>query len=176
MALSTGWLSALDMVSPVNARWLVAGRVGVAWVLSVPVYAVYEAFVRAINPAPRPLDPGLIEALGAEVCDMDLSRVRVVAPARIPSGHGGLTLGWTVFVRRAIDPTNAHHLALIAHELMHVRQAQRWGRWGMARRYGVEWIRQLSYRDHPLEVEARAFEAAVVRRRCQPHLVEPSST
>ncbi len=158
-----------------NGRWLVSARVGVAWVASVPVYAAYEAFVRAINPTPQRLEPALVSALGAEVCDMDLSRVRVVAPARIPSGHGGLTLGRTVFVRRAIDPNNEGHLALVAHELMHVRQAERWGRWGMARRYGVEWIRQLSYHDHPLEVEARAFEAAVVRRRSVARQTNPTT-
>jgi len=138
--------------------------VTVAKCLSVPVYAVYEGFVRLINSRGRPLRADLVAVLGGAVEDLDMDRVEIVERARIPSGHAGLTLGWTVFVDRSLSATSIADVALLAHELMHVRQCQRWGHWGMAKRYGTEWMRLLSYRDHPLEVEARRFEAMVVSR------------
>ena len=159
---------AVDLDHGTRARvrsWTAPSRWVAGQLLSVPVYAVYEAFVRATNRRPRPMRPALRDAVCADVGDIDLDAVRVVEDARIVTGHAGVTFGHTIFVGRTLDPRQVADVDLLVHELAHVRQAVRWGRWGMAQRYGVGWVMALSYRRHPLEVEARGAAAAACARR-----------
>ncbi len=129
-----------------------------AHLLSIPVYVAYEGFVRAINKKAEPLPTELRGAVELMVTDIDLDDVLVTTGARIPSGHDGLTLGIRVFIAGEIQPDSADDMALLIHELVHVRQCRRYGRLTMMRQYGVEWARVLSYNDHPLEVEARNYQ------------------
>ena len=97
----------------------------------------------------------MMEVLSPWVSDLDCDRVRIVAPARIPSGHLGVTIGHRVYLRHRPDPLDPGSRELVLHELAHVRQVERMGLLGFAQGYGVEWARLLSYRDHPMEIEAR---------------------
>jgi len=141
-----------------DARVLRSTLVVVAHLLAPVVYGAYELLVRAINRRPQPIPSDLAEAVAPFFTDIDLTLVRLVAGARIPSGHAGLTLGSTVFAAGPISARDSEAVSLFVHELVHVRQRFRLGRIGMMRRYGVEWARVLSYRDHPMEVEARNYE------------------
>ena len=130
----------------------------VAHVASIPVYFVYELFVRLINGKGAPIPPDIRARVEPYISDVDLDRVQLAMAARVPSGHAGLTLGWRMFINRELAATNDDDMRLLIHELVHVRQCQRFGRTGMMRKYGVEWARILSYNNHPLEVEANAYE------------------
>lgn len=143
------------------ARVLSNLLVAVAHVLSPVVYSGYEVLVRVINRAPRPIPSTLANVLAPYFTDIDLALVGLVVGARIPSGHAGLTLGRTIFVAGQLSADDTGDVALLVHELVHVRQRFRLGRVTMMRRYGVEWARVLSYRDHPMEIEARNYEAWV---------------
>ena len=125
-----------------------------AHILSVPVYCAYELFVRTVNRRPAVLSAEMRVVVQPYFTDL----VRLRAPAIVPSGHAGLTLGSNIFVSRPLDAGSPEDMALLIHELVHVRQRMRFGRFAMMRRYGVEWARQLSYRNHPLEVEARQLQ------------------
>ena len=72
----------------------------------------------------------------------------------------GLTLGTTIFLRVELDVSSESVMSLVLHETVHVAQAHRFGHWGMARRYGVEFARAGSYSAHPLEIEAKAHQKA----------------
>ncbi|NOX30149.1 MAG: hypothetical protein GXP35_08895, partial [Actinobacteria bacterium] len=102
------------MTAPSSMRAIVAMRVLVARVLSAPVYAVYEGFVRLVNSGGKPLRADLVAVLGGAVEDLDMDRVKLVERARIPTGHAGLTLGWTVFVDRTLLATSRADVALLA--------------------------------------------------------------
>ena len=65
-------------------------------------------------------------------------------------------------MRVPFDPADLSLVSLLLHELVHVEQAQRFGRKGMAKEYGVQWVKALSYRDHPLEVEAYTRQRAAL--------------
>ena len=143
------------------ARVLSNVLVVVAHVLSPVVYGGYEVLVRVINRSPRPIPSTLANVLAPYFTDIDLAVVRLVMSARIPSGHAGLTLGNTIFVAGQLSADDTTDLALLAHELVHVRQRSCLGRVAMMRRYGVEWARVLSYRDHPMEIEAQNYQASV---------------
>lgn len=133
--------------------------VAASYLLSVPVYVAYELILRVLNPVSRPLPPAIRVRVEPVVSDIDLDAVRVVWPARIPTGHAGVTVGHRVHLAREPDPTSIDDLTLVVHELVHVRQRERWGRIAMMQRYGVGWARVLSYRHHPLEIEARTAQA-----------------
>ena len=139
--------------------------IALSQVLSIPVFFAYEGFVRAVNVgrqrAKLPADAATL--LASYYPDLDLSTVRIVQPAVIPSARGStsaLTLGTTIFSKVEPDPTSTRAMWLMLHELMHVDQNRRHGRPGFARRYGVGWARTLNYRDIPLEAEAFAYEAS----------------
>ncbi len=138
-------------------------RIGFGQVLSAPVYLAYEALIRLANAdrlagsAPG-LDDEKLLRIGGVCGDLDLASIRLVERSRIPTGHAGITFGSTVFVTRELSSMDESDMRLLVHELTHVRQARRFGRIGMARRYGVEWCRCLSYENHPLEIEARNAE------------------
>lgn len=139
-------------------------RAAAGHVLSAPVYFAYEGFVRLVNldriiAAPQQLSQELIAGVGHACADLDLSSVRLVERSRIPTQHVGVTFGSTIFVNRNLSADSRVDMRLLVHELVHVRQARRFGRFGMARRYGAEWCRCLSYEQHPFEIEARRAEA-----------------
>jgi len=140
------------------SRILNRALVGVAHVFSPVVYGAYEILVRTINQAPGPIPQDLSAEVTPYFSDIDLSLVKLVMSARIPSGHAGLTLGSTIFVTARLSADDAEHVSLLVHELVHVRQRFRLGRIAMMRRYGVEWARVLSYHDHPMEIEARNYQ------------------
>ncbi len=128
--------------------------------LSVPVFAIYGALLGLLNPRRgRPISPELLEALAPHVSDLDHRRVRLVSPALIPTGHLGVTIGHRIYLEVAPDVSDPASMALLLHELAHVRQVERMGLLGFAHSYGVQWAHGLSYRDHPLEVEARRVAA-----------------
>lgn len=132
--------------------------VAVAYVLSVPVYCLYELLVRTINRRPVALSAETELVVKPYFTDLDLDDVRLRAPATLLSGRAGLTLGHRIFVTRRLDPNSPDDMALLIHELVHVRQRMRFGRFAMMHRYGVEWARQLSYHNHPMEIEARQLQ------------------
>jgi hypothetical protein len=89
-------------------------------------------------------------------------RARLVRVPALPGGYSGMTLGRWILLRAEAAPTGTS--ALVAHELVHVRQ---WHEQGVARflgRYLSDFGRGLArhhrwraaYRDISFEVEARA--------------------
>ncbi len=140
--------------------------VHVGGMAGVPVYFAVELLVRVMNPrraralgaAERAvLDPVPdVEGSRAELLALiDPATVRIVTDARLPTGHRGMTLGRTIFVRGALDPEGRGDRTLLVHELVHVAQRERWGRVGMARRYAAGYCDGFSYRNHDMEIEAR---------------------
>jgi hypothetical protein len=89
-------------------------------------------------------------------------RARLVRVPALPGGYSGMTLGRWILLRAEAAPTGTS--ALVAHELVHVRQ---WHERGVPRflaRYLADFARgvarhrrwRAAYRDISLEVEARA--------------------
>jgi Domain of unknown function (DUF4157) len=107
---------------------------------------------------PRPLDAHE-RAQFAHVPARDLERARLVTVPVLTPGVAGMTLGRWILVRRGHE----HDRALIAHELVHVRQ---WRELGAARflvRYLGAYARgrwrglghRAAYEAIPFEAEAR---------------------
>lgn len=115
---------------------------------------------------------GATELSSYDVVPPDVAaRVRVVHAPVFPGRFAGITLGhWVILDRPA--PANGAS-ALLAHELVHVRQWAELGLVGFLARYlagfavGLRrhrrWHR--AYLDIPLEVEARAQAEAWLQRR-----------
>lgn len=81
---------------------------------------------------------------------------RVKTARRLPRQADAMTLGRTIYVR----PGHEASQALLAHELVHVRQWQQYGRFGFLRRYLWDYVRNLvTLRDHMAAYWAIAFEA-----------------
>lgn len=143
---------------------------GSAQVLSIPVYYAYVAVVRLANLGRRraPLADDVVALMVPHFDGLDLSAVRVVQPAIIPSARpstSGLTLGSTIYLKVAPDARSLPAMRLVLHELVHVRQNAERGGPGFARAYGVGWASHFSYRRNPLEVEAFDHE-----EQCRPAL------
>ena len=91
----------------------------------------------------------------------DLQRARLVVVPVLTPGIAGMTLGRWILVRRGHE----HDRALIAHELVHVRQWRELGALRFLVRYLGAYMRsrsgglshQAAYEAIPLEVEARAL-------------------
>ena len=91
----------------------------------------------------------------------DLQRARVVVVPVLTPGIAGMTLGRWILVRRGHE----HDRALIAHELVHVRQwrelgsvrflVRYLGAYAQSRWHGLG--HQAAYEAIPLEAEARAL-------------------
>jgi hypothetical protein len=149
-----------------SGRWSGIGRTMLtvlAQVVAIPVFFSFEAFVRLVNTGRprRPLDPAVIELMRVHHPEVDLSAVRTVCPAVIPSAQRGtsaMTLGTTIFLREPPDAASGSSMSLLLHELVHVDQNRRYGRIGFAHQYGVGWASTLSYRKIPLEAEAFDYE------------------
>ncbi len=98
-------------------------------------------------------------------------RVRVGRIAALPGRYLGITLG--TFVLLATDEPDDGTSALLAHELVHVRQWTEQGRIRFTLRYVAAFAGNLAryrrwhraYRDIPAEVEARAIAGDWSRRR-----------
>lgn len=99
------------------------------------------------------------------------ARVRVVEVPFLPNGADGMTVGTVVFLRDDRDTSGDR--ALIAHELVHVRQYAEQGPLRFLARYVRDYLRgrragsghRQAYLDIDAEVEARTEEAAWRRRR-----------
>lgn len=108
----------------------------------------------------RPLNPVEVEAY--DVLPARLARrVRVARVPLLPGGYAGITLGRLVLVVPPVasDGTSA----LLAHELVHVRQWHELGAVGFAVRYLAQFARGLvrhrrwrpAYRGNSFEAQAR---------------------
>ncbi len=118
----------------------------------------------------RPLNEQEIEAY--DVVSPDVAkRVRVFKIPFIPGGYSGMTLGTTILLATDVDDDGDS--ALMAHELVHVRQ---WSDLGVARfsgRYISSFARGLArhkrwneaYRGIDAEVEARKETTDWIRRK-----------
>jgi len=93
-----------------------------------------------------------------------VARARLRASRHLPRQADAVTIGRTIYVR----PGHEGSEALIAHELVHVRQWQEHGRFGFLRRYLGAYLKNLvrerdhmaAYRAIPFEIEARAEAGA----------------
>ena len=91
----------------------------------------------------------------------DVARARIVDVPWLTPGVGAMTLGRIILVRRG----HAHDAALLAHELVHVRQWRELGAVRFLWRYLGAYARgrsaglghQRAYEAIPLEVEARTL-------------------
>lgn len=110
----------------------------------------------------RPLSRRERSDLEGVVPGLDLSRVRIAEGCRLPllPEFVAITLGRSIYVRGHLSRRPA---TLLVHELTHVRQFMEAGWLGMTARYATLWLEH-GYRQHPMEVEARAAEKAFVSR------------
>ncbi|HEY7133900.1 MAG TPA: DUF4157 domain-containing protein [Acidimicrobiia bacterium] len=98
------------------------------------------------------------------VPEVDRARARVLVVPWLTPGVAAMTLGRVVLVRRGHERDRA----LLAHELVHVRQWRELGvvafLWRYLRAYAVGRVRGArhwdAYRSIPLEVEARVLAGA----------------
>lgn len=127
------------------------------------VAAVVAAVARIANGHRlRPLSARELRDLDGVVPGVDLSRVLVAEGSRLPllPGFMAITLGHTIYVRGHLARRPA---TLLAHELAHVQQFSERGWLGMTGAYAALWLEH-GYARHPLEVEARAAERALLSR------------
>ena len=112
------------------------------------------------------------ELLAYDVVPTDLAaKVRVVEVPFLPNGADGMTVGMIIFVREDRDVSGDR--ALLAHELVHVRQYAEQGAVGFLTRYARDYLNgrragsshRQAYLDIPAEQEARAEEKAWRHRR-----------
>ena len=136
--------------------------------IGAPVYFVVEALVRVLNlRRSRALSDAELEVAdlvaGTDcVPRVDGAKVRLVTDARLPIKQRAITLGSDVFVTDALDVATHRDRELLAHELVHVAQRHRHGRFGMAWHYAAGYCDGFSYRRHVMEVEARDVAALAV--------------
>ena len=119
-----------------------------------------------------PLDPAIRASLKAYFPDFDLGAVRLHAglPRHVPRTAGGYASRDDIYLAAGWRPRpDAESLALLAHELVHVRQYRERGAW----RFRLAYVRQYlagrlrglghdaAYRDISFERDARAVEARV---------------
>jgi len=82
----------------------------------------------------------------------------------VPKKYYGTTLGWHIFIRDSPLHPNSHHR--VAHELVHVYQRRRlWWIAFLPKYLAVKFWMAIrgkdSYRDHPMEIEARGRYADI---------------
>lgn len=98
---------------------------------------------------------GRFDHLAPEV----VGRARIRTARHLPRQADAMTIGRTIYVRPGHEASDA----LLAHELVHVRQWQQYGPIGFLRRYLGAYLANLvrlrnhmaAYRAIPLEAEAR---------------------
>ena len=122
--------------------------------------------------AGRPLNDIELEAY--DLLPRDLARrVRVHRVRGLPGGYAGMTLGTHILLARPVDDDGTS--ALLAHELVHVRQWTDQGLVGFSASYVSSFGRNLSrhrrwsraYHDIEAEREARRETTAWLRRRAR---------
>jgi hypothetical protein len=110
-------------------------------------------------------------ALGRPLTETEIAaKVRVVSVPYIPGGYDGMTLGYHVLLARPVGDDGQS--ALLAHELVHVRQWAEDGRIRFSTRYVLSFLRGLAshkrwgpaYRSVDAEVEARIETTDWLRR------------
>lgn len=109
--------------------------------------------------------------------DLDLAAVRLHArlPRYVPGGFRGYASRYRVYLAGAWQEDDGEFLALLAHELVHVRQYRELGpwrfRWAYLREYLAGRFRRLghldAYRNISFERAAREVEARVRREHAQ---------
>ncbi len=113
-----------------------------------------------------------IEIESYDVLPPDLARrVRVIQIPFIPGGYAGMAMGRTVLLARPVEADGDS--ALLAHELVHVRQWHELGLVGFAARYVSSFATNLvahrrwkaAYSAVDAEVEARQLATDWRRRR-----------
>lgn len=100
-------------------------------------------------------------------------RVRIHQIPVLPGGYAGMTLHNRILLARPVDPDGTS--ALLAHELVHVRQWADQGLLRFAWNYVSAFVRNLArlrrwrpaYADIPAEQEARAETTDWLRRRAR---------
>lgn len=118
----------------------------------------------------RPLNDTEIESYDMVSADV-ARRVKVIDVPFLPGGYAGMTLGRTVLVSKPVEADG--NSALLAHELVHVRQWSELGVVGFSARYLGDFARNLgtyrrwsrAYRNIGAEVEARHEATDWLRRR-----------
>ncbi len=127
--------------------------------------------------AGRPLNESELDAY--DVLPRSLAaRVRIHRIRVLPGGYAGMTLGTHILLARPVDDDGSS--ALLAHELVHVRQWADQGPLGFAGRYVSSFGRNLArhrrwdraYRSIEAEEEARAETTAWLRRRARDAVAE----
>lgn len=120
--------------------------------------------------AARPLND--VELAAYDLLPRHLAeRVRIHRVRALPGGYAGMTLGFRVLVAR--DVADDGTSALLAHELVHVRQWAERGRLGFSTDYVMSFARGLgrhrrwqpAYRDIDAEREARIETTDWLRRQ-----------
>lgn len=124
---------------------------------------------------PLPLD--VQQLLAPFFPDLDLCRVRIfegipryvsITAATEPIGY---TDGWKIyFAPGYYRLDSAESLALIAHEIVHCRQYQQFGKWGFRTKYLSFYLQnrrsgmaeKVAYEQIPFEIEAREIEHNVL--------------
>ncbi len=154
---------------PEQEAWALAGRV------ALPSSARVMA---ERNPAGLPLADTQRSALRPYFDDL-VDRVRVVWDAKLldqwavgryalrPSNWGGQSYGDRIYLNQPMRPGDAGQLQLLAHELVHSRQTERFG--GLEG-FGYEYFKGyylagLSYEGNGLEREAIEFQAEFAARQ-----------
>lgn len=127
----------------------------------------------------RPLND--VEVESYDVVSSEIARrVRVVEVPFIPGGYAGMTLGRNVLLARTVAPDG--NSALIAHELVHVRQWSELGAVGFSATYVSSFVRNLTrhrrwnraYSNIDAEVEAKNETTDWLRRRSRGDMIDGS--
>ena len=123
------------------------------------------------------LDAATIDAMGPRFPTLALAEVQVVASGpvswfvRTVLRQGALAFSPFIFYGRSrFDPAQPATLPLLAHELKHLEQYQRFGRLGFLSRYFTDLARNRFRYDRqlPLEAEAYAVQTAVEQAIASP--------
>ncbi len=119
----------------------------------------------------KSLETSTIDKLRPWFADLDLTRIRIVEGGpmcwyvRKVVRQGAMTIAPFIFYGlERLDPDEAGSLALLAHELNHVRQYRRFGHAGFLARYFRDMARNRFRYDReklPLEAECYALQAEV---------------
>ena len=155
---STEELHAIEQPSPANAAWLESlGPLAVAW---------FSEQEKELLPHGRPLNADEVK-IARQMGVQHPDRVRVIIMREFPLPDdpilfkelktlglgsplaGGRSLGYAVLIK----PKYENQPWLLAHELVHVGQRERFGTEAFIRRYLLE-LRVFGYARAPLEIEA----------------------
>lgn len=123
------------------------------------------------------LPENTIAALAPYFPDIDLSKIEIITgvPWYVPMKAGAYTDRNRIFFADGFYNPDTHEgLALIAHELTHVEQYRKFGKWKFRFLYSRSWMAELfrnlsfiqAYRNNRFEVAAREVESLVYCDLC----------